>query len=287
MRHEFITPPPPSATVQRRQDAAVAFQAPIVQCLAFRLIPTDSGYEVYRAALSDGQHWIQCLLPPRASSVEIARQGQIVVGCVCRLTQYHLAVLHNRGYVSSHAVRGENRKLTSLRSVLVVRDLEVLHSLGVPEKIGQPIAAPPPVAEPENPDHHTETEELNEPKKPPIPPQVRAGSLIYPVEALSPFSREWTIKVQVTSKSNISKPMGNSRDVQKGFNVNLRDDTGEIRATYSGQRCSEFHDLLQEGSTYYISSPCNVSLVEQRFTFCPDDFELVFNTDTTIESVED
>ncbi len=44
---------------------------------------------------------------------------------------------------------------------------------------------------------------------------------------------------------------------------------------------------MQEGSIYYISSPCKVLLIKEKFNFRPDDFKLEFNADAIIERAED
>lgn len=256
-----------------------------MQCLAFKLLPTESGCEIYRAVFSDGQYWIQCVLPARTSSAEIARQGQIAVRCVCRLKEYQLVDWKNKGYVLFQAMGGESRAAGLHRhfcnSILAIRNLEVLHALGVPEKIGQPSSAPAPVLE-------FRPEEWFGPQERAIlQPRMRDGALIYPIEALSPFLRNWTIKAQVTSKPDICTPIENSTDAQEVLSVNLHDDTGEIKASYSGPRYSELNGLLQEGSIYYISSPCKVLLIKEKFNFRPDDFKLEFNADTIIERAED
>lgn len=45
--------------------------------------------------------------------------------------------------------------------------------------------------------------------------------------------------------------------------------------------------MLQEGSVYYISSPCRVNLAKKQFSNLSNDYELTFERDTAIEKAED
>lgn len=126
-----------------------------------------------------------------------------------------------------------------------------------------------------------------EPKQMPSrPAATHAGSTIHPIEGLSPFTHKWTIKARVTLKSDI-KTWHKSTGEGKLFSVNLLDESGEIKATGFNDQCDAFYELLQEGSVYYISTPCRVSLAKKQFTNLPNDYELTFERDTVIEKAED
>lgn len=117
-------------------------------------------------------------------------------------------------------------------------------------------------------------------------PATHAGSNIYPIEGLSPYSHKWTIKARVSVKSDIKtwhKPSGEG----KLFSVNLLDESGEIKATGFNAECDAFYDLLQEGSVYYISTPCKVSMAKKQFSTLPNLYEMTFMQDTQIEKAED
>lgn len=117
-------------------------------------------------------------------------------------------------------------------------------------------------------------------------PAMHAGSTIHPIEGLSPFTHKWTIKARVTLKSDI-KTWHKQNSDGKLFSVNLLDESGEIKATGFNAQCDDFYDLLQEGSVYYISTPCRVSLAKKQFTNLPNDYELTFERDTVIEKADD
>lgn len=184
-------------------------------------------------------------------------------------------------------------------SVLIILDLEVIPSFGTPDKIGEPTAVEARATEPRSTTiggagfYGAKSEPAPESK-----PQVQqslasrpgggsdkhGASTIYPIEALSPYAHKWTIKARVTNKSEIKMwQKGNG----KLFNVNLLDESGEIRATAFTDQVDQFYDLLQEGSVYYISSPCRVNLAKKQFSNLPNDYELTFERDTVIEKAED
>ena len=157
------------------------------------------------------------------------------------------------------------------------------------EKVGNPTAvesAQPKDATIAGNDFYGAKKEETKPQTMPSRPAVHDGGNIYPIEGLSPFQHKWTIKARVSMKSDIKtwhKPTGEG----KLFSVNLLDESGEIKATGFNDQCDAFYDLLQEGSVYYISSPCRVSLAKKQFTNLPNDYEITFERDTRIEKAED
>lgn len=118
------------------------------------------------------------------------------------------------------------------------------------------------------------------------PPSSSAHANIYPIEALSPYAHKWTIKARCTSKSDI-KTWHNRNGEGKLFSVNLLDESGEIRATGFGDQCDALYDVFQEGSVYYISSPCRVQIAKKQFSNLPNDYEMTFERDTVVEKAEE
>jgi hypothetical protein len=112
----------------------------------------------------------------------------------------------------------------------------------------------------------------------------RSGS-IYPIEGLSPYQNNWTIKARVTQKSDI-KTWSNQRGEGKLFNVTLMDESGEIRGTGFNQVVDELYDKLEEGKVYFISK-ARVNLAKKKFSNLSNDYELSFEKNTEIEEVSD
>jgi replication factor A1 len=104
---------------------------------------------------------------------------------------------------------------------------------------------------------------------------------IYPIEGLSPYQNNWTIKARVSQKSDI-KTWSNARGEGKLFNVTLLDDSGEIRATGFNLVCDELYPRLEEGKVYYISK-ARVNLAKKKFSNVNNDYELGFERNTEVE----
>ncbi|KAI8725264.1 Replication protein A subunit [Fusarium sp. LHS14.1] len=261
--------------------AAKLFPVPVLQCLQVKqMAPSAQGGERYRLVMSDGQHYVQTMLATQANHV--VRDNQLVRGCFARIKQY-----------TPNNLKGKN--------ILVILDLEVVESLGIQDKIGEPVAvdAKPAgqeatiaggdfygVKKEEQKPQPQQFQQQQQQQSMPSRPAMHGGSNIYPIEGLSPFAHKWTIKARVTSKSDI-KTWHKATGEGKLFSVNLLDESGEIKATGFNEQCDAFYDRLQEGSVYYISTPCRVSLAKKQFSNLPNDYELAFERDTVIEKAED
>ncbi|KAG6917933.1 hypothetical protein DXG01_000370 [Tephrocybe rancida] len=125
--------------------------------------------------------------------------------------------------------------------------------------------------------------------KPPVQQNPSSANLgakggrgsIFPIEGLSPYQNNWTIKARVTQKSEI-KTWSNARGEGKLFNVTLMDDTGEIRATGFNLAVDELYPKLDEGKVYYISK-ARVNLAKKKFSNLANDYELGLERNTEVE----
>lgn len=189
---------------------------------------------------------------------------------------------------------------TNIRcSILIILSLEVLKELGEADKIGEPkplevkaeeegVSQPTTISS--NGFYGSKVEGAQaQPNRRAQPASALASAssahaTIYPIEAISPYSNKWTIKARCTSKSSI-KTWHNKNGEGKLFSVNLLDDSGEIRATGFNDQCDMLYELFQEGSVYYISSPCRVQIAKKQFTNLNNDYELTFERDTIVEKV--
>lgn len=117
-----------------------------------------------------------------------------------------------------------------------------------------------------------------------VPPSDKSGrGPIFPIEGLSPYQSNWTIKARVTQKSDI-KEWSNQRGEGKLFNVTLMDETGEIRGTAFNLAVDELYPKLEEGKVYYISK-ARVNLAKKKFSNLTNDYELGFERHTEVEEV--
>jgi len=132
-----------------------------------------------------------------------------------------------------------------------------------------------------------------QPQPVPVPPppaqtvmhRTSRPASIYPIEGLSPYQNNWTIKARVTQKSDV-RTWSNQRGEGKLFSVNLMDESGEIKATGFNNAVDEFYDKLQEGKVYYVSK-ARVNLAKKKFSNLPNDYELSLERNTEIEECLD
>ncbi|PGH13789.1 hypothetical protein AJ80_06177 [Polytolypa hystricis UAMH7299] len=252
---------------------------PVVQCVQIKpLRPEANMPERYRAVFSDISNYIQTMIATQAN--HFVTSGVLRRGCFVKLKSFQ-----------ANVVKGKR--------ILIILDLEVLEELGECEKIGDPKPLESKPADPEKPvptvissNGFYGSRPQNQPPPPqPIPqrssaPLSSAHANIYPIEALSPYSHKWTIKARCTNKSPI-KTWHNRNGEGKLFSVNLLDDSGEIRATGFKDQCDLLYPVFEEGSVYYISSPCRVQIAKKEFSNLNNDYELMFERDTVVEKAED
>ncbi|KAL3424609.1 putative replication factor-a protein 1 [Phlyctema vagabunda] len=256
------------------------FPVPICQCVQIKALGSgaDNAPERYRIVLSDIKNFVQSMLATQANHV--VHEGKLKKGCFVRLKQYQ-----------ANAIKGKR--------ILIVLGLEVIEELGEFEKIGDPKALEVKDEQDEKPTNTTIAGNGfygNKPQQPPAqdralpsrtgPPSSSAHGTIYPIEGLSPYANKWTIKARVTNKSDI-RTWHKQNSEGKLFSVNLLDETGEIKATGFNDQCDMLYDVFQEGSVYYISSPCRVQLAKKQFSNINNDYELTFERDTHVEKAED
>jgi len=114
-------------------------------------------------------------------------------------------------------------------------------------------------------------------------PSHKPSRATLPIEGLSPYSNNWTIKARVTQKSEI-RNWSNQRGEGKLFSATFMDETGEIRGTGFNLVVDQLYEKLQEGKVYYISK-ARVNLAKKKFSNIANDYELALEKNTEVEEV--
>ncbi|CAH2354558.1 replication factor A protein 1 [[Candida] railenensis] len=105
------------------------------------------------------------------------------------------------------------------------------------------------------------------------------------IEQLSPYQNQWTIKARVSYKGDIRK-WSNARGEGKLFNVNLLDESDEIRATAFNDMADKYFQELEEGKVYYVSK-ARIQQAKPQFSHLSHPYELSLDRDTIVEECFD
>lgn len=114
-------------------------------------------------------------------------------------------------------------------------------------------------------------------------PPARFSANVFPIEGLSPYQNNYTIKARVTQKSDI-KQWSNTKGEGKLFNCTFADESGEIRATAFNTGVDALFDKIEEGKVYWVSK-ARIQLAKKKFSNVQNDYEMSLDGHTEIEQV--
>lgn len=233
------------------------------------------------AHVSDGQHIATAILI--GNCYKLIDEGQAKAFSVIKLVRYHLQPIEKE----------------SSRNVMIFFDAEVVAEAN--GKIGNPVflaqekqedgvpgggnqstssTTMPTMVSPQQPGGTGAVVKLGNQ----LPP---GHAHVIPIAHLNPYNSNWTIKVRVTSKSDVRSGNKNGRDWRM-FKAELLDNAGsEITATFFGDAVSLFYDVVKVGGVYLMSAG-RVKLVDRRFTNIPGrDYEITFDDKSVIVPSDD
>ncbi|KAJ7074076.1 hypothetical protein C8F01DRAFT_1099155 [Mycena amicta] len=259
-------------------DPAIFDSSHTLQVLSVKSVNsnTTTGQDRYRLIISDGNNFVQAMLATQLNS--LVAEEEIKKHTILNITK-----------MTCNFVQG--KRLLIILALNVVEQTEL--KIGDPQALSDP-TAPASGSASNTPAQTTSTRQppqpaaaTSNPKPRPAAPvlaNTNHGS-IYPIEGLSPYQNNWTIKARVTQKSDL-KSYSNQRGEGNLFNVTLMDDTGEIRATAFNTVALELFERLVEGKVYYISR-ARVNFAKKQFSHLSNEYELGFEKNTLIEECLD
>ncbi|KAJ7256487.1 hypothetical protein B0H12DRAFT_1210186 [Mycena haematopus] len=229
---------------------------------------TTSTVDRFRIIVSDGEHFIQAMLATQLNT--LVKDGTIKKNSIVNVTKMTCNFVQDK-------------------RLLIILSLDVVEY--VEDKIGNPATLTPEPGQAATPTASTSAQQTPAPPAPPpvqqkkVPAPNGTRGSIYPIEGLSPYQNNWTIKARVTQKSDMKK-YANAKGDGQLFNVTLMDETGEIRATAFNAVAGDLYDKLQEGKVYYISR-ARVNIAKKQFSHLSNEYELGFEKNTEIEECFD
>ncbi|XP_060534941.1 replication protein A 70 kDa DNA-binding subunit [Cylas formicarius] len=263
------------------------FANPVVQVLTLKKMNANSNQpekDRYRCFLSDGLYTISFAMMAAAVHDKGAPNG-LKRFSVIKITRYITSVINNTGSKSDSRV-------------LLVLDMELLRDGdAVGDKIGNPVPySEAAVASVKRGNVSSDDSPQRDP--PSKVPRLMNGSgagavsdsnvslggsgqITHPIASLSPYHNRWVIKVRVSNKSSI-RTWSNSKGDGKLFNVDLVDESGEIRLTFFRDLADKFYDQLQVDKVYYISK-CQLKTANKQFNSLKNDYEMTAVPDTIVE----
>ncbi|KAJ7172077.1 hypothetical protein C8R46DRAFT_1215943 [Mycena filopes] len=246
-----------------------------LQLLSVRLVNSNATSTVdrYRIIVSDGVHFIQAMLATQLNN--LVKDEQIKKNSIVNVTKMTCNFVQDK-------------------RLLIILSLDVVEHTDI--KIGNPATLGPEPAAAGTPTASTSAQQTPAPQAPaPVKQQQQQQNTsaaasstrgsIYPIEGLSPYQNNWTIKARVVQKGEM-KSFSNQKGDGQLFNVTLMDETGEIRATAFNLVATTLYDKLQEGKVYFISR-ARVNIAKKQFSHLNNEYELGLEKNTEIEECLD
>lgn len=236
-----------------------------VQVTNSKVINESSASEKrYRCVLSDGKYSIQGLIDSRCNSYLEA--NGFTRYSVITINQYTIA--------------------KTMKRILLIADLVV--EVPKADRIASDLTSLDQYFD-QNPDEDIATgvaggntpQSLTPQPAAPKPAQnTRPERPVNPIESLSPYQNNWTIKGRLSYKGDI-RTWSNAKGEGKLFNVNFLDESDEIRATAFNEMADKFYNLLKEGKVYYITK-ARIQQAKPKFSHLSHPYELSLDKDTEI-----
>ena len=205
------------------------------------------------------------------------------------MSQRRLPILNDVEVISSPAYQiGQPVQETLNTAAQVDASASAQHSHDVPAAAPFGAASGAWGQQPNPPPHPSTSSSSSSSNNPYGGAVVRTGSSsalstnFTPISALSPYVSRWTIKVRVTSKSDI-RTYNNQKGPGSMFKMELLDEQGgEIGATFFNSAVTKFFELIQVGKVYFMGGG-RVKVADPKYS--KFQYEVTFDEKSTFSEV--
>ncbi|XP_005109695.1 replication protein A 70 kDa DNA-binding subunit [Aplysia californica] len=265
-------------------------EKPVLQVINAKKITAPNTVDRYRLLLSDGDHtYSHAMLAAQMN--KFLENEELTSYSIIEVTKYMCNTL------------GEKRVIILLDLKVITSGTDVGERIGNPAQLGPnnipkpsevqkvdndnsvPTAGANSIAQKgtlqvKNNQNNNNTVMANNSSTPNTPNRA-----IHVIASLTPYQNRWRIRARVTHKSNV-RTWSNSRGEGKLFNVNLLDDSGEIRCTGFNDQVDKYFDMLEVNKIYYFSK-CTLKTANKQYSTLKNDYEMTMNAETIIEPCND